>query len=324
MALMLKQMTLLFILRATFKAVPAALIITLAPPFANAADQVYPEIVVVYPATQVHEAAYQGIIKGIKSQAAVVHIFRVEKDTVPNNFKAWLDKIKQEKHIIALGAKAQEIVHAVNPPLPIYLASISSMPDELRGQRLSSHVRPSMVFDKIKAILPRIKRIYFIYTPSDDNKVLGIYKQDAQKEGYNFIYVLVDKPTDAARRIQEIANRMNPDMDAVWLGAKVSAMNPGLIMPLVQEIIWKRRAVVLSSNPSDVRNGVLLSLFPNYVAMGKTLGLAASTNSEYGTLEPGSNFLTDVSYALNYRTANHLGVSLSPADIDGIDLLFGR
>ena len=37
---MLKQITLLFLLRATFKAVPAALIITLAPTFANAADKV--------------------------------------------------------------------------------------------------------------------------------------------------------------------------------------------------------------------------------------------------------------------------------------------
>ena len=300
-------------------------IMALTPTFTYAANKEDWEIIVVYPATDPpHETVYQEIIKGIKKQAPHAHMFRIEKGTVPTDLKVWLDSIKPEKHIIAIGAKAQKIVRAVNPKLPIYLASINTNTDEILGQRFSSHVRPNRVFDKISAMIPLIKKIYFIYTPGDENRLLDIYKQDAKKEGYGFVYSMVDKPSDAARRIQEIANLMDPDTDAVWLGAKVTAMNPGLMIPLVQEIIWERRAVVLSSNPSDVRDGVLLSLFPNYVSMGETLGMAASTNNERGELTPGSNFLTDVSYALNYRTANHLGISLSTADVEGIDLLFGR
>ena len=84
---------------------------------------------------------------------------------------------------------------------------------------------------------------------------------------------------------------------------------------------WNQGIAVFSSNSTHVRRGVLFSLYPDNVALGKSLaGLAQGIliSGDYG--KRGVMPLRDVQSAVNLRTAKHLG--LKPSRQQGFDTTF--
>jgi putative ABC transport system substrate-binding protein len=90
---------------------------------------------------------------------------------------------------------------------------------------------------------------------------------------------------------------------------------------LVLQESWSQDIAVFSSNFVHVRRGVLFSLYPDNVALGKSLaglaqGMLVSGNDGTHGMLP----LRDVQSAVNLRTAQHLGIN--PARQQGFDLIF--
>ena len=84
------------------------------------------------------------------------------------------------------------------------------------------------------------------------------------------------------------------------------------ILPLVLQDSWNNDLAVFSSNFGYVQRGVLFSLYPDNVALGKSLaGLAQEIliSGDYG--KHGLMPLRDVKSAVNSRTAKHLGINLN-------------
>jgi putative ABC transport system substrate-binding protein len=71
-----------------------------------------------------------------------------------------------------------------------------------------------------------------------------------------------------------------------------------------------------------VPRGVLFALYPDNEAMGRSLGKLAmrriSNNSSNGGIKP----LKDLKFAINLRTADHLGLSFSKEQESEFDLTF--
>jgi putative ABC transport system substrate-binding protein len=75
---------------------------------------------------------------------------------------------------------------------------------------------------------------------------------------------------------------------------------------------WDNNLAVFSSSFGHVRRGVLFSLYPNNVELGRhlagsALGMIASGGSEVSSMLP----LREVLIAINLRTAKHLGLTIS-------------
>ena len=99
-------------------------------------------------------------------------------------------------------------------------------------------------------------------------------------------------------------------------------MEEGSVLPLVLQESWNRSLAVFSSSFGHVRRGVLFSLYPDNVELGKSLaglalGILASGNHGGRGMMP----LRDVRIAVNLRTAQHLGLDLSRQQ-QSFDLVF--
>jgi putative ABC transport system substrate-binding protein len=81
--------------------------------------------------------------------------------------------------------------------------------------------------------------------------------------------------------------------------------------------------VVFSSSVAHVGRGVLFSLYPDNVALGRTL--AASALTRLAANGPPPRIVTPlqaVRVAVNVRTARHLGLAISRTEQQSFDLVF--
>jgi putative ABC transport system substrate-binding protein len=113
------------------------------------------------------------------------------------------------------------------------------------------------------------------------------------------------------RRYQEVLGALNPKRDALWLPQDTTTVDESAVMPLVLRESWDRNLLVFSSNVGHVRRGVLFSLFPDNVEIGRFLASAAMTSLQAGGTPPrGIQALKQVRTAVNTRTADHLRLDL--------------
>jgi putative ABC transport system substrate-binding protein len=85
---------------------------------------------------------------------------------------------------------------------------------------------------------------------------------------------------------------------------------------------WSQSLVVFSSNAMHVRRGVLFSLYPDNIEIGRFLaGVALASLQPNGQPARGIQALKQVLTAVNTRTAEHLGVDLR-ASPQRINLVF--
>jgi len=127
----------------------------------------------------------------------------------------------------------------------------------------------------------------------------------------------------AVRIYQEILAEANPERDALWLPQDATTVEEGAVLPMVLQEAWGRRLPVFSSSFGHVKRGVLFSLYPDNMGLGKNLA-----NSALGRLSAGDSVgrgvtpLKDVQTAVNLRTAKHLGLNFSSQQQRGFDLVF--
>ena len=91
-------------------------------------------------------------------------------------------------------------------------------------------------------------------------------------------------------------------------------MEESTVLPMVLKESWDRNLAVFSSSFGHVRRGVLFSLYPNNVELGRHLGGSALNFMTSGSNETSGMLpLREVLMAVNLRTARHLGVNTNRA-----------
>ncbi|MGA7594460.1 MAG: hypothetical protein WCA64_04610, partial [Gallionella sp.] len=111
---------------------------------------------------------------------------------------------------------------------------------------------------------------------------------------------------------QKIFSQADGHTDALWLPQDPTTVEESSILPMVLQDSWNNNLAVFSSNFGYVQRGVLFSLYPDNLGLGKSLaGLAQEIliSGNYG--KHGLMPLRDVKGAINSRTAKHLGINLN-------------
>jgi putative tryptophan/tyrosine transport system substrate-binding protein len=114
----------------------------------------------------------------------------------------------------------------------------------------------------------------------------------------------------AMRDYQEIFANVDSNQDALWLPQDSTTVEESTVLPMVLKQSWDNNLAVFSSSFGHVRRGVLFSLYPNNVELGRhlagsALGILASGERESSGMLP----LREVLMAINLRTAKHLGLN---------------
>jgi putative ABC transport system substrate-binding protein len=281
-------------------------------------------IAVIYPDIgEPYREIFTKIIVGIEDKAGTgLSKYPLRSDTDITMLKASLLS-QHTKVVIALGRQGMKTAMALNSGIDVVVGGVLTVPEnEARGQPvISLSPDPALLFARMKALMPATKRVFVVYDPGINGWLIKLAKEAAHVQELELITYEAHDLHSAVKFYQEIFSAADSHSDVLWLPQDSTTVEESSVLPLVLQESWSQDIAVFSSNFVHVRRGVLFSLYPDNVALGKSLaglaqGMLVSGNDGTHGMLP----LRDVQSAVNLRTAQHLGIN--PARQQGFDLIF--
>ncbi|MBI5435566.1 MAG: hypothetical protein HY937_00365 [Nitrosomonadales bacterium] len=281
-------------------------------------------IAVIYPDIgEPYRGIFEKIIDGIEDKVGTrVANNPVRADTDIGGLKAGLLR-QNTKVVIALGRQGMKTATVLNSGIRVVVGGVLTVPeDEARTQPvISLSPDPALLFARMKALMPAAKRVFVVYNPALNGWLLKLAKEAARAQGLELVAHEAQDLRSAVRFYQEFFSAVDSKSDVLWLPQDSTTVDESSVLPLVLQASWNQGVAVFSSNSAHVRRGVLFSLYPDNVALGKSLaGLAQDILNSGGYGGRGMMPLRDVQSIVNLRTAKHLG--LNPDRLQGFDTTF--
>jgi putative ABC transport system substrate-binding protein len=281
-------------------------------------------IAVIYPDIgEPYREIFTKIIVGIEDKAGTgLAKYPVRSDTDITMLKASLLR-QHTKVVIALGRQGMKTATALGNDIRVVVGGVLTVPEnETQGQLvINLSPDPALLFARMKALMPATKRVFVVYDPRISGWLITLAKEAARTQGLELVEHEAHDLRSAVRFYQEIFSAADSHSDVLWLPQDSTTVEESSVLPLVLQESWSQDIAVFSSNFVHVRRGVLFSLYPDNVALGKSLaglaqGMLVSGNDGTHGMLP----LRDVQSAVNLRTAQHLGIT--SARYQGFDLTF--
>jgi len=229
------------------------------------------------------------------------------------------------KALIALGRNGLRQAAAQDKVRPVLGGGVVSLTeDSWRVWPLQSLAPdPAAIFGRLKSLLPQTRRVITIFESKQSDWLVRSAKDGARSFGMELVAVPATDLKSAALAYRDWLSKMDSQRDALWLLQDTVTVDESIILPMVLEECWAKRIVLFSSNLGHVRKGALFALYPDNLMMGRSLGRQLQELMANGvqSATPGLRGLKDLNWALNIRTAGHIGMR---ADVQrlGADLIF--
>ncbi len=224
--------------------------------------------------------------------------------------------------VVALGRQGLKAAAAVDAPLGVVVGGVSSVADGERRIGICLTPDPALLFEQLNNLLPGIRRVIVIYDPLHNEWLVRLARAAAHSLGLELAAFEARDLGAAARLYQWAIGAADGKRDALWLPIDPTTVDEATIMPLVLRDAWNRNVPIFSSSFSHVNKGVLFSLYPNNVELGRALGALAASLLAGESPTPGVTPLRDVYAALNTRTASHFGIAMPPQLQRGFHYLY--
>ncbi|HLP98955.1 MAG TPA: ABC transporter substrate binding protein [Sideroxyarcus sp.] len=272
-------------------------------------------IAVIYPDIgEPYRSIFTQIIDGIEDKAkGRVANFAVGANVNVGELNDSLRR-QETKVVIALGRQGVKVASALDGNIGVVVGGVLTAPeDEARNLQVNSlSPDPALLFARLKGLMPRAKRIFTVYDPRQNEWLMQLAKEGARAQGLELVAYQAQDLRTAMRVYQEILASVDTRQDALWLPQDSTTVEEGAVLPMVLQESWNLNLAVFSSSFGHVRRGVLFSLYPNNVELGRhlagsALGFLASGKGDRSGVLP----LREVLMAVNLRTAKHLGLNTS-------------
>lgn len=272
-------------------------------------------IVVIYPDIgEPYRSVFTQIVGGIEDKAGgrVTNIAvgaNVDAGELNNSLRR-----RDTRVVIALGRQGVKVAAALDSNISVVVGAVLTAPEnEVRDHPVNSlSPDPALLFSRLKGMMPRARRVFAVYDPRQNAWMMRLAKEAARAQGLEFTAFEAMDLRSATLAYQKILASADSSQDALWLPHDSTTVEEGSVLPLVLEESWSRNLAVFSSNFGHVRRGVLFSLYPNNVELGRHLaGSALGFLSSAGNEPSGMFPLREVLMAINLRTARHLGIDTS-------------
>ena len=272
-------------------------------------------IAVIYPDIgEPYRTVFTQIIEGIQAKAKMhVGNFAVG----PNPDIAALNnslRSQNTKVVIALGRQGVKVASALDSNIGIVVGGVlTATENEIRNHQVNClSPDPALLFSRLQRLMPKVRRIFTVYDPRQNAWMIGLAKEAARAKGLELVTFEAKDLPGAMHAYQEILADADSTQDALWLPQDSTTVEDSTVMPMVLQESWGRNLAVFSSSFGHVKRGVLFSLYPNNVELGRHLAgsaldfLSGSENESTGMIP-----LREVLMAINLRTAKHLGLNSS-------------
>ncbi len=223
---------------------------------------------------------------------------------------------KKPDVVLALGKRSLLVANALENRPPLVLGAVNS--GQYQHPGIVMIPDPEVILDRLLVLSPGVRRVHVVQkSKGDDMQLRGAMEYLASRN----VELIIDPAEDlreAASIYAEMLERANSG-DAVWILQDGSYVNSA-IFSLLLDAAWNKNLVVFSSNPLHVKHGALFAVYPDNKKMGASLGKIANELLAQKA-EPSMRPLRDVLLAVNERTGNHLGISLSNDIREKVDLI---
>ena len=270
-------------------------------------------IAVIYPDIgEPYRSVFTQIIGGIEDKAkGRVANFAVGPNVNIGELNNSLHR-QDARVVIALGQQGVKVASALGGNIGVVAGGVLTAPEnaahDMQVNSLSPD--PALLFARLKGMMPKVRRVFAVYDPRQNAWMMRLAQEAAHAQGLELAAYEVQDLRGAMRAYQKIFDAADSSRDALWLPQDSTTVEDSTVLPLVLQESWNRNLAVFSSSFGHVRRGVLFSLYPNNVELGRHLAgsaldfLASSENDMPGMLP-----LREVLMAVNLRTAKHLGIN---------------
>ncbi|MFA6016057.1 MAG: ABC transporter substrate binding protein [Gallionellaceae bacterium] len=272
-------------------------------------------IAVIYPDIgEPYRSVFAQIIDGIESKAkGKIANYAIGPNSDITEINNALRR-QDAKVVIALGQQGMKASSMLDSNIGVVVGGVLTAPaNKLHDHQVNSlSPDPALLFSHLKGMMPKVRRVFTVYDPRQNTWLINLAKEAARAQGLELIAHEALDLRSAMQAYQTIFALSDSSQDALWLPQDSTAVEEGTALPMVLQESWRRNLAVFSSNFGHVRRGVLFSLYPNNVELGRYLAgsalffLAEGENEQTGMLP-----LREVLMAINLRTAKHLGINTS-------------
>jgi putative ABC transport system substrate-binding protein len=279
------------------------------------------EIAVIYPDIgEPYRGIFKQIIEGIEQKAGNRIIKQpVNSESDIGSLKANFN-VEKIKVVIALGRQGMNTAKVLNNDIGVVTGGVLTVPESENREQpvISLTPDPALLFARMKALKPTTKRVFVVYDPVYNEWLVKLAKEAVRIQGLELVTYEARDLRSAVRFYQEIFSKADNRSDVLWLPQDYTTVEEGAVLPLVLQESWNRDIAVFSSNSSYVRRGVLFSLYPDNLGLGKSLAELAQGYLRSGYYSSSGMIpLRDVESVVNLRTAKHL--RLKPARLQDFD-----
>lgn len=284
-----------------------------------------PHLAVIYPDIgEPYRSVFGAIVEGVEDRARG----KVSGIAVPvgGNLPALAAELRKRdvKAVIALGRSGLRAAANLDKQFAVVAGGVLSVPESEAQHMLVQSLapEPALLFAKLKAFAPFVKRVVVVHDPRQNDWLIRLAREAAKAHSLELLALEAEDLKTAVRRYQELLGSLHPRRDALWLPQDTTTVEDSAVLPMVLRDSWGQNLVVFSSNVTHVRRGVLFSLYPDNIEIGRFLaGAALACLQSGGQTTRGMQALSQVLTAVNTRTAEHLGLDLG-ASQQPIHLVF--
>lgn len=287
-----------------------------------------PLVGVVYPEIrEPFRSVFMSIIEGISDALGdEPRLFSLADADGPAQVQAWADA-SGVGTIIALGSRGPDLSDALGDRHEVIVGAVHLAPGLIDAPYTGIALNPSpaLLLERLRTFAPNVRRVIAVYHHERDQWMIDRARESAAGLGIEIDAIPVDRLQDAVNAYREVLRHQHSTIDALWLSQDRAVLDEQAVLPMILKEAWSRRLIVVSTNPAHVRRGVLLALYPDNYHLGMSLGTLVTAAGEpppAGAGARGVRMLTDVSVALNIRTASHLGLRYPREVLREVNLIF--
>ena len=280
-------------------------------------------IAVIYPnVEEPFRSAFVAMIQGIEERTKLrVHSYPVDPHSDNAELNATL-KHAGTRVVIALGRQGLNATAGLDRDISVLVGGVLLLSDSDNLMGISLTPDPALLFARLHALLPDMKRVIVVYNPQKSEWLMKLARDAARAQGLELQTHVAGDMAQAAQLYPQLFAGADARHDAVWLPHDTTTVEEGTILPLVLRESWNSGVPLFSSNVLHVKKGALFAMVPNNVELGRTLANSAlgliAGEPRHRSLVP----LRELQTAINLRTANHMGLNLGYQQQRSFDFIY--
>ena len=280
-------------------------------------------IAVLYPnVEEPFRSAFVAMIQGIEERTKLrVRSYPVDPHSDTAELNATL-KRAGTKVVIALGRQGLNATAALDRDISVLVGGVLLLSDSDNLMGISLTPDPALLFARLHALLPEMKRVIVVYNPQKSEWLMKLAREAARAQGLELQTHVAADLAQAAQLYPQLFAGADARHDAVWLPHDTTTVEEGTILPLVLRESWNSGVPLFSSNVLHVKKGALFAMVPDNVELGRTLAASAlgviAGDVRRRPLVP----LRELQTAINLRTASHIGLNLGALQQRSFDFVY--